>query len=148
MSVLHLGIRAKFIIILLIAAVLPLAIGIAAIWVLGYRGFKRDRGVLAGATGKTFDYWQADQAWWQNAFALGPGQAQLEGVHYDESARVHSIDVAIPIFDQSTPPRPVGVIKGVLNASPLFFSVEPIPDVAEPDRHLVLGDGRILISLF
>ena len=254
MSMLHLGIKAKFITILLIAAVLPLAIGIAAIWVIGYRDFKRDRGVLfesaashlalgltekiqsqfeelnelthnpelaallirendrfesltsaglsnrvaeidtrwpgltetdsdvqtiltntlarslgefrgrhqffaeilvtdargqlAGATEKTSDYWQADEAWWQNAFALGPGQAHLEGVHYDESARVHSIDVAIPIFDQSTPPRPVGVIKGVLNASPLFFSVEPIPDVAEPDRQLVLGDGRILISLF
>jgi phosphoserine phosphatase RsbU/P len=253
-SALHLGIKAKFIGILVIAAVLPLAIGITAIWMLGYRDVKRDRGVLfesaashlalglteniqsqfealdelthnpelaerlarendrfgvstaaelsnrvaeidahwpglsetdpsvqavltnalaqtlgefrsrhpffaeilvtdargqlAGATGKTSDYGQADEAWWQAAFALGPDQAQLEGVHYDESARVHSIDVAIPIFDQSTPPRPVGVVKGVLNASPLFFSVEPIPDVANADRQLVLGDGRILISLF
>src|SRR5712672_3571025 len=46
MSVLHLGIKAKFIIILMIAAVLPLAIGIAAIWVIGYRDFKKDHGVL------------------------------------------------------------------------------------------------------
>jgi len=39
------------------------------------------------------------------------------------------------------------VIKGVLNASPLFFSIEPLINVTEAERQLVLGDGRILISL-
>lgn len=253
MSALHLGIRAKFISIVLIAAGLPLVIGLVAIWVFGYRDFKRDRGVLfqsaashlalglsekiqsqiegldeltrnpelallldrenkqfgsltgteltnrvteidarwpglqetdaevqtvltntltrylgefrdrhpffaeilvadargqlAGATEKTSDYWQADETWWQRAITLQPGQALLEGVNYDQSARVHSIDISIPVFDQSSPPRPVGVIKGVLNTSPLFFSVEPILDETESDRHLVQGDGRILIAL-
>jgi sigma-B regulation protein RsbU (phosphoserine phosphatase) len=250
---LKLGIKAKFIGILLIAAVLPLAIGLAAIWVLGYRDLQHDRGVLfelaashlalglteklqtqieelnelsrnpelaawlshennrfsslsgaeisnrvteidarwpglpesdpelqtiltnalsqslgeyrarhpflaeilvtdvhgqlAGATEKTSDYWQADEAWWQEADKLQSDQAWLEGVSYDESARVHSIDIALPVFDPAAPARPVGIIKGVLNATPLFFSVEPILDESTTDRHLVLGDGRILIAL-
>jgi phosphoserine phosphatase RsbU/P len=104
-------------------------------------------GQLVAATEKTSDYWQADETWWKNAHDLRPDQVVLEGVNYDQSARVHSIDVSIPVFDLSAASHPLGVIKGVLNASPLFFSVEPIADSSEPDRHLVLGDGRILMSL-
>ena len=42
----QLGIKAKFIGILLIASALPLTIGIIAVWVLGARDFQRQRGLL------------------------------------------------------------------------------------------------------
>ncbi len=105
------------------------------------------RGQLVASTGKTTDYWQADERWWQQAFALAPRQAHLEGVQFDASARVHSIDIALPLFDPAAPSRPIGVIKAVLNTSPLFFSVTPILDSDEPVRQFVQADGRILVSL-
>jgi len=39
---------------------------------------------IIGATGKTSDYWQSDENWWQRAITLGADQAHLEGVHFDE----------------------------------------------------------------
>ena len=54
-------------------------------------------GELIAATGKTSDYAQADEAWWQQAAALTQGGANLEGINFDQSAGVYSIDFAIPV---------------------------------------------------
>jgi sigma-B regulation protein RsbU (phosphoserine phosphatase) len=106
------------------------------------------RGQLVAATGKTSDYWQADEDWWQQAVPLPAGEAHLEGINFDESAGVYSVDVAIPVRNIARPDEaPVGVIKGVLNASPLFASVRSIPSAGHQVQQVVLGDGRILVDL-
>src|SRR5271169_2144840 len=45
-ALMQLGIRTKFIGILLVAAVIPLCIGIAAVWVLGSRYYRQEKGIL------------------------------------------------------------------------------------------------------
>ena len=105
-------------------------------------------GELIAATGKTSDYSQADEAWWQQAAALTQGGANLEGINFDQSAGVYSIDFAIPVRprpDQSA--RPVGVIKGVLNISPLLASASRIQEPDGSIYEVILGDGRILARL-
>ncbi|HUI08381.1 MAG TPA: SpoIIE family protein phosphatase [Verrucomicrobiae bacterium] len=106
------------------------------------------KGQLVGATGKTSDYWQADEDWWQQTLPLAASQAHLEGINFDESAAVYSVDVAVPVRNVARLKEPaVGVLKGVLNASPLFASAQPIPSSEHGVQRVVLGDGRILADL-
>ncbi len=80
------------------------------------------QGRLLAATDKTTDYDQADESWWQQAMNLRPGEAVLEGLAVDQSAHIFSFDIALPLFAKNKE-RPVGVLKAVVNASPLFASV-------------------------
>ncbi|MGB8168034.1 MAG: SpoIIE family protein phosphatase [Chthoniobacteraceae bacterium] len=101
------------------------------------------KGRLLAATEKTSDYWQADEEWWQRAWRAKFLAAEIEGIAYDASAGVYSVDVAVPIRDRAHPEAPpVGVIKGVLNASPLLSQGTPERVAGAP--MVVLADGRIL----
>lgn len=107
------------------------------------------KGQLIASTGKTSDYWQADEDWWKKAMPMAAGHVHVEGVNFDESAGVHSVDVAIPIrsADQTGEP-PVGVLKGVLNASPLFATAQGILGDDAAVRLVVFEDGQVLTGLF
>jgi PAS domain S-box-containing protein len=67
-------------------------------------------GVLAGASNKTSDYRQNDEAWWKEAwekgFFFGP-------VEYDQSSKAQAIAIAARVENDRH--EPVGVFKGVLN---------------------------------
>jgi serine phosphatase RsbU (regulator of sigma subunit) len=107
------------------------------------------KGQLVAATGKTSDYWQADEEWWQRGIKVAYRHVYAEGVTFDESAKVYSIDIAIPILDRMHPDAPpVGVAKGILNISPLFSSVQPILSDRRPRRQLIDPKGYIVFDLF
>lgn len=73
------------------------------------------RGALVGATGRTSDYYQADEKWWQCAYNGGKGATFVDEIHFDESAGVVSLDIAAPVMDESGE-RAVGVLKVVVRA--------------------------------
>ena len=101
------------------------------------------RGRLVATTEKTSDFWQADEAWWQRAWQAKFLAAEIDGINYDASAGVYSVDVGVPIRDRTRPDAPpVGVIKGVLNASTLLSG--GAPSEKEGAQKVVLADGRIL----
>jgi serine phosphatase RsbU (regulator of sigma subunit) len=107
-----------------------------------------DRGELLAATEKTSDYWQADEVWWQRAMREKFHRAFVEGINYDASAGVYSLDVSVPIRDWRHPvDPPVGVVKGVVNASPLLSSFAPTLAGDSAIHQVVLADGRILAQL-
>jgi hypothetical protein len=56
-------------------------------------------GRLVAATGKTSDYDQSDETWWQTARTLRGGEAVLEGLAIDQSAGVFSLDIALPVIE-------------------------------------------------
>lgn len=105
------------------------------------------KGQLIGATERTSDFWRADEKWWQETFQLAPGHAYLEGINFDESAGVYSLDVAMPIFYSGDDTRPIGVAKGVLNISPLLVEIQQAPPSSHAEREIVQEDGRVLIRL-
>jgi len=108
-----------------------------------------DLGLVIASTGKTSNYWQADESWWQEAIQLAPGGVGMEGLHFDSSSAVFSLDVALPIHTvNATPPLPVGVLKAVLDVSPLFSSVPLVFSEQGTRRDVVLEDGRILVRLY
>ncbi len=106
------------------------------------------KGQLVATTEKTSDYWQADEEWWQRGIKVGYRRVYAEGITFDQSAKVYSIDVAIPIRDRTHPGAPpVGVLKGILNISPLFAKVKPMLTETEARRQLVDTDGKVVYEL-
>lgn len=106
------------------------------------------QGSLLASTRKTSDFWQADEAWWTRGAALAPRKFYVEGIQYDDSAGVYSLDVSVPILDPtrfSAPP--IGVLKGVINASPLFSLTDPTANGDALLRQVIVPDGRILATL-
>jgi serine phosphatase RsbU (regulator of sigma subunit) len=111
--------------------------------------FITDRmGRLIASTQKTSDYWQADEAWWQAAILLDEHMLNLEGLNYDESAQVYSIDITLPLYQATESGREiVGVIKAVLDASHIFYN-SPLLDIQDlPTQEVVLNNGQVLVNI-
>ena len=72
-------------------------------------------GRLVAATGKTSDYYQADEDWWKETYGDGRrGSVYIGDVKYDESARAYSMELAQPFIEPEG--GVIGVIKVVLDA--------------------------------
>lgn len=67
-------------------------------------------GVTIGSTGRTSDYLQSDEDWYQNTL-VEKDRAWLGKPEYDESAKSYSLDVGVRINDDTG--NFLGVIKGV-----------------------------------
>lgn len=81
-------------------------------------------GRLVAATGKTTDVLQADEPWWQAAFAGGQGRIYVSDVEADPSTRTSVIHVAVPVYaDGAAGSAVVGVLKMALDAPRLMDSV-------------------------
>lgn len=70
-------------------------------------------GLNVGQTNKTSDYYQADEAWWIDAFAAGAGKSYFGEIEYDESAKTEAISLYVPI--RATDNRAIGVLKAVMD---------------------------------
>ncbi len=68
-------------------------------------------GVVVASTGRTSDYLQADEEWYQEA--VKEREFWLGDVEYDESSDAISIDIVVNIYDGNG--IFAGVLKGVLN---------------------------------
>ena len=105
-------------------------------------------GTLVATTNKTTDYWQANERWWQKGWRAGFQSAHIEGINYDASAGVYSIDLAIPIRNPLNPEaEPAGVAKAVVQASDLFFDLAIRVSADQVRWKCILKDGRILFAL-
>lgn len=84
--------------------------------------FLTDRyGGLVAASGKTSDYYQADEDWWQRSYANGKGSVYVGEVEFDESSGKISTAIAIPVKDKTG--QVIGVAKVVLD---IFVFFEPL----------------------
>ncbi len=68
-------------------------------------------GVVIGSSGKTSDYFQADEKWYQNA--IKAKDLSVEDIGYDKSAKYYSSDIIIGVHNKKG--EFVGVLKAVLN---------------------------------
>ncbi|MCK5580171.1 MAG: PAS domain S-box protein [Candidatus Omnitrophica bacterium] len=112
-------------------------------------------GTNIAQTGKTSDYYQADEEWWQTA---KKDVLYIGDIKYDESAKINSMDVCIRIDDDKG--NFLGVIKAVLNAQGIINILRNIEAYHTHNKHdhgsqqhhnslhfdLINKDGRILFS--
>ena len=78
-------------------------------------------GGMAGTTNRTTDYYQADEGWWQAAYANGEGAVYVGEPEYDESAGAVGVNIALPIRSRET-----GEIIGVLRTTYVLSALEII----------------------
>ena len=101
-------------------------------------------GANAAETGKTSDYRQDDEEWWQRGKADG---VYVEDVKYDQSADVYSTAISIRVDDNNE--NFIGVIKIVLNIEgmiKLIREADAEKKYSSTEFTLVDGKGRIIFS--
>ncbi len=101
-------------------------------------------GANAAQTGKTTDYRQDDEEWWQAAKEDGLYVADVE---YDESAEVYSTDIGIRIDDENG--NFLGVMKVVLNieeAISILKEAKATAGYKTTEFKLLTKDGKLIYS--
>ena len=101
-------------------------------------------GANAAETGKTTDYRQDDEEWWQKAKSEG---VYVEELKYDQSADVYSTAIGIRIDDENE--DFIGVIKVVLNIETVINIIketEAQKKFSSAEYTLVDGKGRVIFS--
>ena len=66
-----------------------------------------DKGLNVGQSDVTSDYWQGDEAKWQNTYLVGPDAVFVDEREFDDSSRKFLIQVNIPVIDPLTK-TPIG----------------------------------------
>jgi len=103
------------------------------------------RGVVVGSTGKTTDYYQADEEWWQRAFNGGLGSVHCTEIQFDESSHAEAWALAAPIYDAHGEVQ--GVVKVVVDKVKSFrFLLDVF--LGEGGRvGLLRSDGKDIFSM-
>lgn len=97
-------------------------------------------GRMIAASGKTSDYDQSDERWWQIGRSLKERGMWTDELHFDDSAGVFSLDLVLPVYRGKSLK---GVAKLVLDVTPMFQRLRP--DGEGGGRlEILLPDGRVL----
>jgi hypothetical protein len=109
--------------------------------------FVTDReGRLVATSNPTTDYYQADEAWWQEAFDDGiRGRVSMGDVVWDESAKAFVIEIAMPISSR-TDNRLVGVLKVVADAREMLAPAAGLQLGKTGEAWLLRSDGTVVYS--
>ena len=102
-------------------------------------------GANAAQSGKTSDYYQADEQWWQNA---RKDLIYVGEVEYDESADIYSTDICIRIDDENG--DFAGVVKAVLNIKETTNFIkkaeEEKEEITTREFKLLSRDGKVIYA--
>lgn len=104
-----------------------------------------EKGWLVAASGKTSDFYQADEPWWQKAFSYGKGDEYFSNIEYDTSARSWGITIARPMFAGG---KVIGVLKLVLDQSSINKFIEKIVPARQGQITVIDSDGKVLFDSF
>ena len=58
-----------------------------------------NKGLNVGQSVKTSDYWQGDEAKWQETYPKGPDSMHLSDVEEDESSQTFQMQISLPVVD-------------------------------------------------
>lgn len=104
-------------------------------------------GRLIGATNPTTDYWQADEVWWTTASTLPAEDGFINGLLYEQSAGIPTIDMVVPVYRSGNPNSFLGVLKASLNATRFLRQAAPRPWDNAILRDIVFSDGRVFAHI-
>ncbi len=101
-------------------------------------------GRLVAASGPTTDYFQGDEDWWKTA-AEGRGQVMMTDVRWDDSARVHAVEIAVPVPEPESDVL-AGVLKVVTDSREMLAAVGGVQFGASGQAMLLRENGSIVFS--
>lgn len=73
------------------------------------------RGLNVAMSGVTSDYWQGDEAKFQQTFPMGPDAIHIGSVEFDESSQTYQVQASFTVTDP-TSGAPIGAMTVGLNA--------------------------------
>ena len=100
-------------------------------------------GRLIAATGKSSDFDQADEEWWQKGTKLGKNGQWTDVLRFDASSEVFSLDVVVAPRQSD---KFAGVVKMSVDVTSLFARLGSDGEEVRERWEIVLPDGRILAS--
>jgi len=77
-----------------------------------------NKGLNAGQSAITSDYWQGDEDKWQKTFLVGPDAVLVDKVEFDESSQMFQSQVSVTVVDPATG-QPIGAITVGVNVENL-----------------------------
>lgn len=109
--------------------------------------FVTDReGRLVATSNVTTDYYQADEAWWQEAFDDGMrGRVSVGDVAWDESAKAYVIEIGMPIT-LSADSRLVGILKVMADAREMLAPATGLQLGTTGEAWILRSDGSVVYS--
>lgn len=102
-------------------------------------------GAVIASTGRTSDYFQADEQWYQKTTA--EKTFWVGDIEYDESADAYACDIVVNLYDSRG--NFSGIIKGVLDVEELIHVIEKIKATEENETtefKLITKDGRLIYA--
>jgi len=104
--------------------------------------FTNEYGANVAQSGKTTDYRQDDEDWWQEAKVNGISIGKTE---YDESAKTDAIPVGIKITDENG--EFIGVLKAALSVRPIIREAELFTQYDDTTQvNIVTEEGLLVYS--
>ncbi|MBI9051693.1 MAG: HAMP domain-containing protein [Anaerolineaceae bacterium] len=99
------------------------------------------KGFNIAMSGRTGDYLQAGEGWWDSSYANGDGLTFVNEVELDASSGVYAINIATPIRDGS---NVVGILRTTVDVSKAFDTLSQIHIGETGTATLVDRNGLIL----
>jgi hypothetical protein len=100
-------------------------------------------GRTVSATGKTSDYHHANDEWWKEAYADGQkGGIYIGDIHYHDSARTYSFDIAQPFVGPKG--GVMGVIMVGIDAQEIYSLVDSLRSSFGGTAALIRADGSVI----
>ncbi|OGW80259.1 MAG: hypothetical protein A3G33_06190 [Omnitrophica bacterium RIFCSPLOWO2_12_FULL_44_17] len=99
-------------------------------------------GGLVAASGKTSDFYQADEEWWQKTYADGKGRVYFGSVEIDASTGVKGLTVGLPIKKNNG--EVIGVCKMFIDINHYFTKLENFKIGKTGHAMLLDQDGSML----
>ena len=104
--------------------------------------FITDRmGGLVAASGKTSDFYQADETWWQGSYNDGKGAVYVGDMGLDASSNVYGITIAVPVRrDRDV----VGICKMIVSYERIFGPIKSFYSDKTGHAMIVDRNGHII----
>lgn len=103
------------------------------------------RGATVGSTDRLSDYYQADEGWWQAAFANGQGAIFISEPEFDDSAGITAVLIALPIYAQGDSGQIIGIVRSTLNIDAIISEVATI-ERGQTGRGMLLQSNGTIIA--
>jgi methyl-accepting chemotaxis protein len=99
-------------------------------------------GANVASTGRTSDYYQADEGWWQTAWNDGNGDVYIGDPEYDESAGITAVNMAVPVWSDEG--EVIGVLRTTLNIQTIMEVVNEVQIGETGHAKLVDRNGVVI----
>ena len=99
-------------------------------------------GAVVAATGRTSDFYQADEDWWQAAWNGGKGAKYVSQPAFDQSAKTTSVIIAVPVVSHEGTEL-IGVLRLTLDVTQFVAVTDAVTIGQTGHADLIFKDNQV-----